>query len=129
MEDQKNTTADPRIAQVRKVLKEAGYFVNGKIYVDPRKEGRRCRMQVVKKGVGMYIGKLFETDRGMIEKLVKSIIPEARLFSRFANYSVTYVWIYEAKPTPYKQGKLDSEHQNDYHSLADQQLGVEGEEE
>ena len=114
--------SDPRIAQLRKVLKEAGYFVNGKIYVDPRKEGRRYKMQVVKKGKGMYVGKISETDRGMIEKLVKSIVPEARLYSSFVDYSVTYVWIYEAEPTPYK-------HQNDYHSLADQQLGVEGEEE
>ena len=128
MGDQKNTAADPRIAQLRKVLEEAGYFVND--IIGPSKfrsmEGRRYRMQVSKVGEGEYVETFSGTDRETIDKLVKSIIPEARLFSRFADYSVTYVW-FCAEPTPYKQGKLDSEHQNDYRSLVDQQLRVEGE--
>ena len=107
MGDQKNTAADPRIAQLRKVLEEAGYFVND--IIGPSKfrsmEGRRYKMQVAKKGEGEYIGKLLGTDRGRIEKLVKSVIPEARLFSRFADYSVTYVW-FCAEPTPSEQGKV-----------------------
>ena len=78
--------------QLRKALEAEGYLINGRIYSDKRARGRRYKFSVSKLGrVWPKLASMTEEEKEQADQIVKSIVSDAREYSRFDDSVVTYV--------------------------------------